>query len=439
MRQSEHARFLAFQPSQIVTQDLRKYNRRDVLSATCATVLLSGCGGKNGEPVAQSQTVSDVPLRVLWVGQESDVEAVTRAWGSVMSQPLKIEVLPMDRANPTGLMDGIVSRVKKNDLLVVPTMAITGLIGTSSIIPLNKDEVQATADTLGRLFPAVRNGATMLDGKTLATPIGARLPALLSVNEVGSLESWQDYHQWVQKDLDGAAAEPLADGWAGMMYLWRAASSVKETWLFDAGKIRPVISTQPYVEVLEQMVSTAKLYGGKRNSPQQIWSQLKAGKLSGGVGFPIAGVEGDADVSFSDLPRGEIQNRVVMDCYSPVAAISAGCRQSDAAKQLMTWLSGGDGSEAMRRQIGELTVTRSAMGSNTDSRKQSSNGYDQWLANRLSNSSQLSTLNIQAADQYYSVLDQQVGECLDGKVEPIAAMENVAQKWAKLSAELARA
>ncbi len=418
-----------------MTQDFRKYTRRDALAAISAGVVLTGCGGKNVEPAAAPTSVSDVPLRVLWVGEENDVDAVTRAWRAVMSQPLKMNVVPLDRSNPGGLLDAIASRVKKNDLLVVPTLAITSLMDSDSITPLNKDEVRATSESLGRLFQSVRNGATVHDGETVGFPIGAKMPALLTVDEAGPLASWQDYHQWVQDDLNGEAAEPLSAGWAGMMYLWRAASSVKEAWLFGPSRVLPVINTQPYIDVLAQMLATKKIYKGDRKSPQQIWTQLKTSKLRGGIGFPVENVDGEVEVNTSNLPGGPVQNRVVVDCFAPVVALSAGCRQSDASKQFMNWLSGGDGSEPLRGQVPRLTVTRSAIGSSQDSRKQSGSGYDQWLTNRLSNSPQLSTLNIGGADQHYAVLDTQIGDCLDGKTEPAAALENVARAWGKLQQE----
>ena len=398
-----------------------------MLLAACATAAATGCGGK--VPVAKpASSRVDVPLRVLWVGIEDETEALARAWGAVAQQSLKFDLISFDRADTSGLSELINERVKKNDLIVVPLCVVPELHANKTVVQPAKADLDAADENIGRLYAAVRSGAAQFASELIGTPLGARLPALFSDESVAALESWADYDQWVEKDLGGAAAEPLSAGWAGAMFLWRASTTIETGWLFSTNGFTPAITTEPYVEVLAQLVTTMKRYGGKRLNPQEVWSKLAEGKIRGGIGFQMASQSDELDISVQNLP-GAQQNRVLLDPFSPVALISSGCRQSGASRKFIDWLAGGDGSEGIRKQVDRLSVTRMASATDGESRQQSTSQYNRWLRRRLTTPSNLPSLQLVSAGEYYRVLDEQIGKCLDGDVKPAEALQVVSQKW----------
>ncbi len=404
-------------------------SRRDVLigGAALASALSLGCR-QPVEPTSApaSSRRTDVPLRVVLCGTESDREAIERAWGAVASQPLELTVINVDRADPGGLIDKIVAASAQSDLIVYPVLVVAELSSRELLTPLSDDEFKLAEEQGGPFFPALRNGIARFGGLYVAAPLGARQPALMSIEAVDEMRTWSDYDQWVQS-LDGAAAEPLADGWAAAMFLWRAASSIEQGWLFGPSDLEPQIDRDPYQNVLAQMQETAGRYKVTRSTPQQIWTALTSGSLRGGLGFNFGAEMGDAEISFRD-PPSEVLTKILADPFSPVASLAAQCRQTAASKQFIRWLSGGEGSESVRRQVSGMTVTRASV-EEVEGGSHTGEGYELWLSGRLQIPNTLPTLELLAADEYYAALDRQIIRCLEGEQEPASALEEVKNRW----------
>ena len=420
-----------------VTKDLTKCNRREMLSVACAAALIAGCKSQDDpaeKPAAAKR--SSVPLRVLWVGKQAEIDVVTRAWGSVMEQPLKVELIEFDRSKPTGLNEQITAVAKKHDLIVYPICAAADLGFADLLLPLGQKDIDTSEENLGKVYTAVRNGAAKFGRDYTATSIGAQLPALLSVDEVeNEIETWAEYHDWVKNELSGAASEPLSNGWAGASFLWRAASSVKQSWLFGRERLEPLVDGDEFVATLDQMLQTTKQYKNEVRSPQEIWSGLQVGDLRGAIGFQVFSEESSADINVSDCPGDS--GKVMLDPFARVVSISAGCRQSAASKQWMNWLSGGEGTESVRRQIDSMTITRSeAEFEGVESQQQIGSNYQRWLRERLNSSVHLASLRLLKADQYYSILDQEITNCVNGKSKPKEALQAVAANWQTLNKEV---
>jgi hypothetical protein len=264
-------------------------------------------------------------------------------------------------------------------------------------------------------------------GSYVNAPLGSLQPSLITIEPTDELTDWQQYHQWVES-LQGAAAEPLADGWAGAMFLWRAASEIESGWLFARQDLQPQIDALPYQKVLSQMRDTARLYKPGRLSPQQIWSQLKSGALKGGLGFAFADEIGDVDLSFSDPPDPGL-DQLAMDPFSPVASLSSQSRQTAASKRFIRWLSGGEGRDSVRREIAGMTVTRTTRTDGASVSASAGQRYDAWLRRRLQTPVTVPTLQLLAADDYYAALDRQVIRCLQGEIEVVDALATLANEW----------
>lgn len=419
----------------MTTQEPVVLNRRRLLgsSAILAAWVAAGCDRQEvAKSTAESSSTSrsSVPLRVTLVGEPQDAETITRAWAAITEQPLGITVIPLDRSQPEGLAQAALADAGQGDVLIVPLGLVAELIDQGLVIPLSGAEFEEADQTLGPIISAVKNGAARYGGETYAVPLGASLPFLLASEELETVESWQAYDQLVER-WEGAAAEPTAPGWAAAMFLWRSAA--ERNWLFGRDSLEPLLESESYVRSLEQMVQTCSRYQVKSQTPQQVWDGVASSKLRVGIGFPERRSTLEGIVMISDLPGTTDASRVLLDSFSPVVAMAASCRQSAVAKRFMIWLSGGEGSQSVRRQVRGMTDTRVELAGNFSPQGVSSSNYDLQLLERLSSPVTMPTLQLLGSGEYYRVLDQQVVRALNQELAPAEALAEVADRWQSIT------
>ncbi|MGB7343783.1 MAG: hypothetical protein WBD20_06200 [Pirellulaceae bacterium] len=427
-----------------------QHSRRAILAASLAASCAVIAGGCKSEPEAIAPTTirTDVPLRLLWVGSESDSTILKRKWEAVASQPLRITVVTLERSQCDGVIQSILDQHKSNDLIVYPLMAAASLTDAKALIPQADallggtsalDSIDKAGDKsppLARLYPVLRNNASQFAGETIGLPLGANLPGILSAEPFEPLNSWADYDRWIDKDLGGAAAEPLTPGWVGQMFLWRAAGWTNSQWLFGSENLTPQINQDDFVAVLQQMLETSKRYKDGRQSPKQIWEGILSGKLRGGIGWEVPSEDNSTEITVSNLPTRQDTERVLLDPFLPIISISTGCRQSAAAVELLKWISAGEGSQSLAGQIPSVTATRVVGSNDTGARQQRRSQYQTWLRKRLDTPITLPTLQLLSGDQYYAALDSEIDRCLDGKSSVKESLNNVAAAWTTLNEKL---
>ncbi len=434
-------------------------NRRETLlaglAATGATIGLAGCKSESKiAPDIQSRT--DVPLRMLWIGNDRDAAIIKRKWDAVAQQSLDVTVLELDRSDCQDIAATACQQAKLHDVIVYPMLAAAELSRQNALAPLDRqllggaenssddDRDDDASTAIGRLYPALRNGAAQFAGEAIGLPLGSNLPAVLSTEPIGPLTTWKDYDDWIAQ-LPGAkagepmAAEPLAPGWAAQMFLWRASTSINTPWLFGNENMQSLVDQNEYVAVLEQMKITADRYANDRKTPQQIWDAITLGELRGGIGWQLPSETDRSEVSVTSLPRSENQPRLLLDAFVSIISISSGCRQSAASNELLKWLSAGEGNESLQDQVSVMNPTRiePIVQANGQAKRQSQ--YKTWLCDRLQTPLLLPTLQIVRGDRYYSVLDDQVTRCLDGKATAQDALLVVAKKWNQLTEDVGAA
>ena len=411
------------------------------MAGTIAGAALPGCGkiesDLNGGPEASgapaSAKPSSVPLRVSMFGKPSDGDTIRRGWSAVSDQTIELTTMTLDRSNPidaTTFLDA----ARKTDVIVYPMAMVGEASSTSSIIEFSDADLQSVDESAGPLLVALRN-ATRFAGKRYAIPIGARLPAIISTEVSQPLSDWDEYDRWVKDDLGGRAAEPITEGWAGMMFLWRAATAIQGTWLFSRENMAPVVANENYVGVLRRMARTVKHYAPAHSGPAEIWNRLAEGKLRAAIGFPeTRPIE---NLSIKNLPGEESHSRVLLDAYAPAISLSSGCRQSAVAKRFIKWMSGGDGSENVRKQIPSMTLTRSANGiASSEPVSVRRDSYETWLTERLKSTTTLPMIQLDRASSYYHQLDRQVTRCLHGEASPEQALRDVSRRWQDLTMQV---
>jgi hypothetical protein len=428
---------------------MKNINRREILLASFAagcTQLTIGC---NQVDDTSNVTVarSDVPLRLLWMGNENDVASAKRKWEAIAPHPINASTISLPRSESSDVVARLIDQCKKQDIVVYPILAAAELTNANAVIPL-KDELlggvpnvvgssptDGQSQTLSRLYPALRNGAAQFAGRTIGLPLGANLPCILSADSVEPFDSWLDYERWVTDELGGAAAEPTTEGWAAQMFLWRAATTAPSPWLFSPEDLTPLIDQENYVVALSQMLQTFKKYKNGMQTPQSIWNGIAASTLRGGIGWQLPGEDGSYEIAVASLPSAESSNRVLLDPFSLSVSIASGCRQSAAATDFIRWISAGEGNAGLRNQIAQVTPTRFAE-YDEDLTPQRSSQYDTWLRERLSKPLNYPTLQLIASDKYYSALDEQVTRCLQGKSTPKQSLTSAANTWKELHNEM---
>jgi ABC-type glycerol-3-phosphate transport system substrate-binding protein len=412
--------------------------------AWCTSLTLgtaTGCSDSPGTTPAETTTRRDIPLKVAIAldgnptDTDSRVNAIQRAWSAVSGQPLAIEAIDYDRAQSPELADRALSAAKNCDVLVYPIALGSELATAEAIAALSDEFVKDTDREYGSLLPALRNGLSVYADQTIGLPLGTSLPAILSIDAVKPIESWDDYDEWVAQDCKDQAAEPTAPGWAATMFLWRAAS-IKE-WLFDRETLDPLIDTAPYIETLERFVGTHDRYQMKRQRPEQIWSGIVSGTLNGGISWQHKGTA-DVEVNVADLPGSSNPGRVLFDPFTQIASLSANCRQSEAAKRFVAWITGAESSQAMRREVFVAAANRDASDRQTQlpslSARESS--YDRWLANQLARPLTRPTLQLANSMEYYSALDRAIGLALDHTASAPEALGQVSKRWRQITEDV---
>jgi hypothetical protein len=396
-------------------------------SAAVAIGAVAGCRQKMETTEEAIPERRDVPLRVALVGDDHDAESIRRGWSAVTEQPITIEVIELNRAAAGTLAALLLAAAKNSDLLIYPLALVADLMIAESIVALSSDEFAEIEDASGSLFPALRSGASYSD-EYFAMPLGAPLPALLSVDGAVTVASWEEYDHLVEHQWSGMAAEPSAPGWAAAMFLWRTAES--KNWLFSREGLVPLVDSEAYTAALDLMVRTHSRYKSKHQTPGQVWSAVESGELRGGIGFPQTLVDAGSEIHLANLPAAGT-SKLLPDPFSPVISLSFNCRQSAVAKRFVQWISGGVGSDSVRQQVTGMTVTRRTNSENAaaDSISGGTGGYDTWLAARLSSPITMPTLRILQGGDYYAALDSQVIRALDGDATPEQALAEVARRW----------
>lgn len=425
-------------------QITRSTNRRDALRwlVSGGVGLVVGCSGRE-QSDGESQTSSprrDVPLRVALVGTDAESEAMRLSWSMTMEQPLDIQILPPLRSG-SGATAEIANKVANVDVAVFPQYALGQIVRSDATVRFNDTTLESYDEQFGPQPPAVQNGLGAFGGKTYGVPLGAKLFSVLSIDSEPSLKSWDEYHQWVQQ-LGGKVAEPMSEGWAASSFLNRCASTLSRGWLFNRKTMKSELIQDGYVAVLDQFAKTAKLYASEPLGPSDIWKRLREGTLRGGVGFEVPHQTSDNDaesseqfeVAVTNCPLESEVDRLYFDVSMPLAAVSQGCRQTDAAKQFIGWLAAGETSNNLRRTL--------PLGSKTRQRSDESGSqptpYAKWLSQRLETRRIVPPMALPGADRYFLALDRRVRECLSGASKASDALRAAHDDWESITDGLGR-
>jgi hypothetical protein len=362
----------------------------------------------------------------------------------------------------------LVAAMRRNDVGIVPCGAMADLDETASSITLGPDVTEDAGLAADRFFPVIGQALMRWRGEPSALPLGCVQPAMLIAADMstapgdggsaGVPESWDRFIEVAERlrasSTDDApmVAEPLAGGAAAKMFLWRASDAGPSVWLFDRESFEPVLTDEVYVRTLETMRACAATYGGRRLTAGEVWGGVAGGTIKLAIGWPGLSsdpprVESIGDVLVAPLPidggaatggsgveNSETFSAVLPDPDAPIGLLSDRCRQSSAAKRFLIWITGGDGSEMVRRFGPGMTPIR---GGETGGEGNANGGaYDQFLKDRLASPQLRPTVRLHGYDRYMAALDEQVLACLDGNRSPVDALAATAKSWSAITAKM---
>ncbi|MCC9642608.1 ABC transporter substrate-binding protein [Rhodopirellula sp. JC740] len=442
------------------------------LAAVSGVAAATGCRPKNAADVqqAKSSVRTDVPLRLVWTGTDDEAEIVRRTWQSISEQPLKITVAKTDPGDKADFWE----QASKTDVLVYPLAQMGELVSrelvmanlgssTGSGSPTGSSSNSASdedASTQSAAAPPAIRVAMNFGNESIGKCLGGALPALLLGEQASSDVAGANSMTWSQlqqlaADTPGKVAEPTAPGWAGIAYLWRLASVIQATWLFDRETLEPLLTESDYVDVLQQMADMAKHAPESAMTPGQIFQAVSTGELVAGIGFPELAPQQDAVAETSGSPAGignvqvkampiadasnlesdtlqlERTGRVMFAPQTLVGSLAESCRQTAAANQFLNWLAGGEGSEPLYRSVGGLLAPSAATGPDDAA----GGNYQPWLKSAWQNPNVMPPLNLVGSDRYLQVLDAQARQCLTGQQSAQDACDAISQSWSQLHDE----
>lgn len=456
------------QPCETERRKPSMWRRRQWLAWTsvAGAAVLTGCRETSNDEGFESAPIvrTDVPLRVVWTGTNAEAETLLRTWQSISEQPLTITVIaPPNDADATASLEtskkepSIWEAVAKADVVAYPLVQLGEMVSRELVMPSLPSEVGSSEGTDfsgNKADPPAIRVVTNYGQESRAKCLGGSLPAMLvgekATSKVSSSETitWNALEQFAA-EFPGQVAEPTAEGWAGVSYLWRLASVLSATWLFDRDTLDPLLTQPEYVDVLRQMTATTKHGPDSPMTPGEIFRNVGSGKLVAGIGFPQNKTErtdaddeaaassnvqvaafpiAESDVVDADGAKLERTGRIMFAPQTILGSLSASCRQTAAANQFLKWLAGGEGSEPLYRSIPGLQHPTAA--SSIDDA--AGGNYQPWLRSAWQNPNVMPPLNLVGGDRYLAALDIEVRKCLTGKQTPEDACAAISKSWSEL-------
>jgi len=273
--------------------------------------------------------------------------------------------------------------------------------------------------------------------------------------------------------------EPLAEGWAGLTLLARAAPAAKHrdnfAALFDPESMEPLVAGEPFVRALEQLVAASR-HGPKepwRFDPDAARAAFWAGQCGMALTWPTgAKQEGlpknpppGCEVGFLELfgsrevydvatrrweTRGSDDDKRVtlLEVAGRLGLVSAESGSADAAFQLLFWLSGEDLSPRFCTASPATTLFRDSHltaprpwvespAPEAAAAQYAATLYDAATFDAALRREQfIFALRIPGRERYLAALDEAVLAAVRGESEPAEALEQAAEKWRAVTAQL---
>jgi ABC-type glycerol-3-phosphate transport system substrate-binding protein len=450
-----------------------------------------------GEP--QAASLAGVELKLIVADDHALAEAARLLRGEWQGATgAKLEIVEQSAAE---LLAG---KEVQADAIIYPAEHLGELAQREWLAPIPKATLDDRQFAWVEIFEAEKSRLATWGTAAYAAPFGS--PVLCCFYRADLLKkvdreppkNWTEYQELVElfaereksddAAADGrawfAAAEPLAEGWAGLMLLGRAAPYAKHynhySTLFDMESMEPLIAAAPFVRALDELAAAAK-HGAKAQldfGPEQVRRAFAEGRcalalswpaaarsreMTAGEGAPATTEETATETSFEagfvELPgaqdvynlgskqwdkrRPQDNPRVpLLGVSGRLGSIARQSAHAEAAGQLLAWLSGPKWGPRVSTASQATTLYReshlAAPGEwlSAPVEEAAALQYAETVKRAMSQEESLMALRIPGRQRYLAALDQAVRQVVSGEAESQPALEVAAAAWSKITAEL---
>lgn len=466
--------------------------------AVPALLLLAGCTNdaqraNKSDAVEKELAWKGVSLRLVVAGDKPLAEAIDRLrgeWHASTGADLEVAVV-----NGEELLG---EEPPQADAIIYPAYDLGVLAEREWLRPLPDKVLSGEELAWAEIFEADKTFDANWGSVTYGFPFGS--PTLVCFYRKDLLDklnreppaTWSEYQELAALLADrgklGDAApaadagwsgtiEPLAEGWAGLTLLARAAAYAKHrnhfSTLFDMESMDPLIAGAPFVRALEELVAAKPfiLDDALDASPQQVHEAFIGGRCGMALTWSSAAFAGDdnashtspsgdeLDVGCVELPgspqafnpkaeqwdarrEGESPRVPLVGIAGRLGSVTVTSEHPEAAFQLLAWLSGAEWSKRVATASGATTLFRRSQvdssGEWVDSRLGAAGAlaYAETVERSLSSADVFAGPRIDGRGRYLAALDQAVRDAVTGKISSEKALENAADEWRKITADL---
>lgn len=474
--------------------------RRTALVLSVLAPLVAGCTARNtGESDTQNH-LADVTIRLSVVDDAAMAAAVRSLQGEWESRTdggrYRVEELASADLSDRATLD--------SDAIIYPSHLLGPLVQRGLLAPLSAEQLSDERLQWGEVFELLRRREAAWGSTTYALPFGSPVfvcyyrADLFQRVDRQAPRTWSEYQKLAEFFSDRAAlgdlvaaevtdwfgtAEPLADGWAAVTLLARAAPYASHrghySTLFDFSTMQPLIDGPPFVRALEELVAASRQGPADpfRFDPGAARRAFWQGKCAMALAWPTSAGSGAADLE--PAQRGNVRSRLEIDVgfvelpgsgdvfnvseqtweirredegsHVPLLSVAgrAGsvARDSDipeAAFELLLWLSGPEWSAHVAADSEATTMFRTSHRDRATAwvepqvSETAAIGYAQVVEATLSRQQAVVALRIPGREAYLAALDEAVRRAVSREQTAAEALQQVAARWEEITDELGR-
>ena len=453
-----------------------------------AAFLLPGCGTSpppDSQPAALP--LAGTKLRLM-VAEDPAIAAAVRQlkdeWNAQTGSELDVREMTERELVAAESLPG--------DAVICPSHVLGALAERHLLAPVPKALCHEDAGPWSDVFDLLRLHEASWAGQPLAVPFGS--PVLCCYYRADLLEklgrrppqTWTEYLELAKllnqprPAAGGArfgAIEPLGPGWAGLVLLAHAAPYAKHadnySTLFDIETMEPLVAGPPFVRALEELVQAARsgpavqldydpaavraaFWKGQcgmaltwptaargASSPQaaSIASQPPGGTFQ--IGF--AELPGTTEVynhgarAWSARPEGSDLQVPLLGLAGRIGVVGAATDASDAAFQLLFWLSGTQLSPRVCAVSPATTLFRRTQGDAPQEwvekpvSASAADAYAKATQQTLRRGQLLLAPRLPGRGEYLDALDEAVRSAARGVRSPAEALAGAAARWREIT------
>jgi ABC-type glycerol-3-phosphate transport system substrate-binding protein len=439
-------------------------------------------GGKASSPNASGKAPR-APLVLLVVDDPPLGKAIAREWQGRTEEELTVRDVSLADLTKASRLPG--------DAVIFPSGTIGELAERGLIMPLETAALDDEAFRLRDIFDAIRLREMKWGSKFFAAPLGS--PQLLLAYRIDLFDKlgmtppadWKEYQTAIGRLADrsqlGDAAppadqpwrgtiEPLADGWAGQLFLARAAAyalhrdQVSPLFRFDS--MEPLLDQPPYRRALDELRKAAQTGGfaEQRFAPAEALAELLAGRAGMALTWPAPETT-PADtrptqerIGFALLPGSREAFRFATKSWEKrededdrphvpllaiagrMAAVTSSTAEAARSQNFVLWLAGREVSQQVAPHSAATTLFRGSQlaaagrwtgGLSPDASRQ----YADTLAQTLRLPRAFPGVRLPGRASYLAALDRAVADAIGGK-RSSEALGEAAARWREITTEL---